>query len=187
MIPEENVMRKALSTVAVLSSLALPLVGCGAPPSVDQVTGEIRRWTGARFEREEHVRLGRIKLGLVKGLVRMVDDDEDPESRAVLREIHRVEVATYRVRNLPDLSGLRKNAPRFEQQLAHSGWSLTVKAQEDNSQSWLFTRSDDQGGLKTLLVVDLDDHELTVVRVDGRIDRILAEAIAERPKEVLGD
>lgn len=181
-------MRKALSAVAVLSSLALPLVGCGAPPSVDQVTGEIRRWMpGARFEREEHVRLGRIKLGLVKGLLRMVDDDEDPESRAVLREVDRVEVATYRVYDLPDTSGLRQKAPGFERQLSRAGWSLTVKAQEDNSPSWLFTRSNDQGGLKNLLVVDLDDHELTVVRVDGRIDRILAEAIAERPREVLGE
>lgn len=180
-------MRKALPVIAVLSSLALPLAGCGEPPSVDQVTGEIRRWApGARFEREEHVRLGRIKLGLVKGLIRMVDD-EDPESRTVLREIHRVEVATYRVHDLPDLSGLRQQAPRFESQLARTGWSLTVKAQEDNSPSWLFTRSDDQGGLKNVLVVDLDDHELTVVRVDGRLDRMLAEAIAERPESVLGE
>lgn len=182
-------MRKALSVVAVLSSLALPLAGCGEPPSVDQVTREIGKWApGARFEREEHIRLGRIKMGLAKGILRMVDDEEDEEGRAILREVDRVEVATYRVRNLPDTSGLRQKAPAFERQLARTGWSLTVKAQEDNSPSWLFTRSDDQGGLKNILVVDLDDQELTVVRVDGRLDRVLAEAIAERPREaVLGD
>lgn len=181
-------MRQALSVVAVLSSLALPLAGCGAPPSVDQVTGEIRKWApGARFEREEHVRIGRVKLGLVRGILRMVDDgEEDEEGRAILREVDRVEVATYRVHGLPDLSGLRQKAPGFESQLARTGWNLTVKAQEDNSPSWLFTRGDEKGGLKNVLVVDLDDHELTVVRVDGRIDRILAEAIAERPESVLG-
>ena len=176
-------MRKALSAIALLSSLALPLAGCGDPPSVDQVTLEIRRWMpGARFEREEHIRLGRVKLGLVKGIVRMVDDEDD-ESKAFLREIHRVEVATYRVHDLPDTIGLREKAPDFERQLARAGWNLTVKAQEDNSPSWLFTRSDGQGGLSNLLVVDLDDQELTVVRMDGRLDRVFAEAVAERPKE----
>lgn len=177
-------MQRALSVVAVLSSLALPLAGCGDPPSVDQVTSEIRRWIpGARFEREEHIRLGRIKLGLVKGILRMVDDEDTPEATAILREVDRVEVATYRVRDLPDTTGLREKAPGFERQLARAGWSLTVKAQEDNSPSWLFTRSDGQGGLSNLLVVDLDDEELTVVRMDGRLDRALAEAVAERPKE----
>ncbi|HEX6863381.1 MAG TPA: DUF4252 domain-containing protein [Thermoanaerobaculia bacterium] len=177
-------MKRALSVVAVLSSLALPLAGCGDPPSVDQVTHEIRRWMpGVRFEREEHIRLGRIKMGLVKGIVRMVDDEDD-ESKAILREIDRVEVATYRVHDLPDTTGLPEKAPAFERQLAYAGWSLTVKAQEDNSPAWLFTRSDGQGGLSNLLVVDLDDHELTVVRVDGRLDRVFAEAVAERPKEV---
>ena len=176
-------MRKALPVVAVLSSLALPLAGCGDPPSVDQVTLQIERWMpGVRFEREEHIRLGRIKMGLVKGIVRMVDDEDD-ESKAFLREIDRVEVATYRVRNLPDTTDLPEKAPDFERQLARSGWNLTVKAQEDNSPSWLFTRSDGQGGLSNLLVVDLDDSELTVVRMDGRLDRALAEAVAERPKE----
>ena len=177
-------MRKALSVAAVLSSLALPFVGCGAPPSVDQVTLEIEKWIpGARFEREEHVRLGRMKMGLLKGIVRMVDDEDDPESRAFLREIHRLEVATYRVRDLPDTSGFRQKAPDFERQLARSGWNLTIKAQEDNSPSWLFTRSDGEGGLRNLLVVDLDDQELTVVRMDGRLDRAFAEAVAERPKD----
>lgn len=178
-------MQKALSVVAVLSSLALPLAGCGAPPSTDQVTMEIQRWLpGARFEREEHVRLGRIKLGLVKGILRMVDDEEEEEDRAILHEVDRLEVATYRVRHLPDTTGLREKAPGFERQLAQSGWSLTVKVQEDDSPTWLFTRSDGQGGLRNLLVVDLDDKELTVVRMDGRLDRAFAEAVAERPKEV---
>lgn len=179
-------MQKALSVVAVLSSLALPLAGCGAPPSTDQVTMEIQRWIpGARFEREEHVRLGRIKLGLVKGILRMVDDDDKEDAGAILREVDRLEVATYRVRHLPDTTGLREKAPGFERQLARSGWSLTVKAQEDNNPTWLFTRSDGQGGLKNLLVVDLDDEELTVVRMDGRLDRAFAEAVAERPKEAV--
>lgn len=178
-------MQKALAVAAVLSSLALPLAGCGSPPSTDQVTMEIQRWLpGARFEREEHVRLGRIKLGLVKGILRMVDDNDKEDTGAILREVNRLEVATYRVRHLPDTTGLREKAPGFERQLAQSGWSLTVKAQEDNNPTWLFTRSDGRGGLRNLLVVDLDDEELTVVRMDGRLDRALAEAVAERPREV---
>ncbi|MFP5287647.1 MAG: DUF4252 domain-containing protein [Thermoanaerobaculia bacterium] len=166
---------------AVALSLILPLVGCAGTPTADSVRWEIQqRVPEARFETEEHIRLGRLTLGLLKGLLHLVP--EANEGTAIVREIDRLEVATYRVHGLPDLDRLPSRT-RFEEELSRSGWAMTVKAKDGDSRSWLFTRSNDEGAIRNLLVVDLNGDELSVVRLDGRLDRAFAEAIAERPRE----
>ena len=47
-------------------------------------------------------------------------------------------------------------------------------------------RSDPDGSFRNLFVVSLERDELTLVRVDGRLDRVLAEAMAKDPKKALG-
>jgi hypothetical protein len=164
--------------------LALPLAGCqGGAPSVNTVRWEIERHVpGARFERESHIRLGRLTLGLARRIVHIVDAG-DPDT-AVLDHIRRLEVATYRVLSLPDLDKHFAEQTRFERALADAGWSTAVKARDHDSRTWIFVRGDEKGVLRNLYVVDLEPGELTLVRLDGRIDRAMAESIAEHPKDL---
>jgi hypothetical protein len=171
---------KNLSAGVVLF-LALPLAGCTGAPSAESVRWEIQqRVPEARFETEEHIRLGRLTLGLLKGLLRLVPQAE--QGTAIVREIDRIEVVTYTVYGLSDLGRLPGRIP-FEDQLSRAGWAMTVKSKDGDSRSWLFTRSNDAGAIRNLLVVDLDGDKLSVVRLDGRLDRAFAEAIAEHPRE----
>ncbi|HEX9942981.1 MAG TPA: hypothetical protein VGG03_13260 [Thermoanaerobaculia bacterium] len=166
-----------------LLSLAPLFAGCGGPPSVSQVRWEIeRRFPQARFETEAHIRLGRISLGLVRGLVRMVPGKV--EGQEFLNEVHRIEVATYRVRSLPDLDGVEKGL-RFEDRLARAGWSMAIRTRDEDSRTWMFVRASQDGSMRNLFLVALDGDELTLVRVDGRLDRALAEAMADHPREAV--
>jgi hypothetical protein len=175
--------RKGLS-VLVFLSLGLPLVGCGGVPSVDSVRYEIeRRLPGARFEPEEHIRLGRFTMALVRGVLRMVTDEED--SVPLLNEIRRVEVATYRVHSMPDLKGRLGAETGFREKLAEAGWSMALQEQDADSRTWLFVRNGDDGSLSNLYVVALDSAELTLVRLDGRLDHAFARAVAGDPDEVV--
>jgi ribosomal protein L18E len=176
-------MKRNLVSLAVLLSLSSFAAGCATSPTVDQVRWEIeRRVPGARFEREEHIRLGRISMGLIRGLVRMVPGKVD--GQGMITQVHRIEVATYRVSDLPDLSEIDGEL-RFEDRLARSGWSLTVRNRETGERAWMFTRADSRGSLRNLFVVNLDGSELTLVRIDGRLDRAFAEAVAMRPKDAV--
>ena len=176
-------MKRSVVLFAALLSLFSLLAGCGGSPTVEQVRWEIqRRFPEARFEREAHVRLGRISLGLLRGLVRMAPGKV--EGQEFLNEVHRLDVATYRVHSLPDLDRIQGET-RFEDQLARDGWSMTVRTREEDERTWLFTRGNDAGALRNLFVVTLEGDELTLVRIDGRLDRALAEAIADRPKEAV--
>lgn len=176
-------MSRRLSLLLLSLCLAVPLAGCEGVPSVDQVRWEIERQVpDARFEPEVHIRLGRLRLGLLRSLMRLVPDEG--ETVSILREVDRMEVATYRVESLPDLAGALPE-PRFESRLLESGWTTTLRQQDGDSRTWLFTRADDAGAMRNLYVVALDPAELTLVRLDGRLDRAFAEAVADDPDEVV--
>ena len=167
----------------VLCAALLYLAGCASSPSVNQVRWEIqRRFPEARFELEEHIHLGRLSLGLIRGIVRMVPGKV--EGQEILNAIHHLDVATYRVSALPDLDRIQGET-RFERRLADAGWNMTVRAREEDSRTWIFTRGDEENALSSLFIVTLEAGELTLVSLDGRLDRALAEAIALNPKEAV--
>ena len=121
-------------------------------------------------------------MGLLRGLVRMVPGKVDGQQ--FLSRIHSVEVATYRVLSMPDLDRLASDT-RFEKQLAQNGWTPMVRTRDENERAWIFVRTDPAGALRNLFVVNLDESELSLVRIDGRIDQALAEAIAAHPKKAV--
>jgi hypothetical protein len=174
--------RKALPFLLLLG-LIIPLAGCQRIPPIDEVRRQIeRRLPDARFEPEVHIRLGRMRLGLLRSLLRLVPDEG--ETVSILREVDRIEVATYQVESLPDLDETLP-ALRFEDQLSQAGWTTTLRQQDGDSRTWLFTRADDAGTMRNLYVVALDPSELTLVRLEGRLDRVFAEAVADDPDEVV--
>lgn len=174
-------------SVPLLIVLALGALstGCGGGPSIDTVRWEIeRRIPEARFEPEEHIRLGRISMGLIHGILRMVPDAE--EGRKIVNEVHRVEVATYRVKSLPDLDRLDRlgSETGFERDLARAGWTVAVRTREKDERTWIFLHDGEGGSLSNLFVVSLDKGELTLVRLDGHLDRAFAAAVAEHPQKM---
>lgn len=176
-------MKRSVVLSVLFLSLSSLLVGCSGAPSVETVGWEIqRRFPEARFEREEHFHLGRISLGLLRGLVRMVPGEV--EGQEFLTRVHGLEVASYRVSSMPDLDRLAGDT-RFEKQLTQAGWTMAVRARDEESRSWVFLRADPAGALRNLFVVDLEDDELTLVRIDGRFDQAFAEAIAAHPKKAV--
>ncbi len=168
--------------------VTLFLAGCHDTPSVSGVRWEIERQIpGIQLERESHIRLGRFTMGLVKKIVRWAAD-EDQEAQRIVPHLRRVEVATYRVRGLPADAEL-EGPYRFERKLAATGWETIVRVREEDERTWVFYRPDAEGSIRNLYVVALDGDELVVVDLEGRLDRLFAEATADDPDglvEVLG-
>lgn len=181
-------MKRSLVGFAALLSLTSLLAGCGGSPTVSEVRWELEhRFPEARFEPEEHVHLGRFTMGLLHGVVRMAAhyDEDDREGVEMLSHIHAVDVASYKVHNLPSLDGLAAD-PHFDRELRKHGWSQLVRTHEENESTWVYVRGTENGILDSLFVVSLEKNELTLVRVDGRLDKMIAMAMAEHPKDVMG-
>ena len=162
---------------------ALLLTGCKETPTMASIQWEIERQIpGIRLEPESHVRLGRFTLAVVKKIVRLAGDEDDDDLR-MISHVKRVAVATYRVRSLPAAESL--DGPyRFDRQLAERGWEVVVRQREDDEQAWVFYRLDEDDSIRNLYVVTLDPYELVVVDLEGRLDQLLAEALADEPGEL---
>jgi len=95
------------------------------------------------------------------------------EDEISLRGIRRVEVGVYLPLQTKDGSApSRLDIRDFE------GWSPLVRVHDEDEEVLVMVR-EKQGEVRDMLVVVSDEDELVVVRMKGRLDRILEEAMAE--------
>ena len=164
--------------------LAVALTGCtvsGAPESASVLEAIEIENPECRLERESRIALGGLKMSMVKALVRMAGESEGAE---ILSNIRRVEVVTYRVAS-PGMCPRPASLGTFAQEMTDQGWRLAMTARGQSDASWVFTRGDDaRDEIDGLYVIEIDDDELEVVRLEGRIDRLLAEALADDPRQI---
>ena len=169
--------------LAVLAVAAV--VGCddGAPSAGAVRAALEEQLPEARFERDGHLRLGRVVMALARGVVGIVEDD--PELRRTLSHVRRMEIASYLVENLPDLSavGLPEG---LERRMQGAGWQSVVRTRDPEELVWIFVRPRPDGSIANLYIVDLDPQELTVIDLRGRLDELVAEAIADDPRGFAG-
>jgi hypothetical protein len=170
------------------AALVASLVIAAAPTAVaggrDPSVAEIRRIVEAsspscRLDVDEELTLGRTKLWFVRRLVAMVDD-VDPEARAILAGLRRVEVGSYRVHG----DGTDCSIPvDLEAALAGSGWNRTVRWQEGSDLGFVFQRLDDDDRVDGMLVLEIDSGSVEIVRLEGRVHDILMAAVRDDPGE----
>ena len=153
--------------------LAAPVLsGCLYSREVAQTRRAIEQaYPEARFEREMVLSLGPVSLfalRLFSGLA--------PEgARGPLRDLRRVKVGVYRAEALPPLQDFE---PAQVQRLQRRGWETVVRTREADEATWVLYRTR-RGTVRDLYVIALDDEELVLTRLSGRLDRLLARAFRE--------
>jgi hypothetical protein len=171
--------------VLILLPLALSLSGCIWAPELEEVRRELEREIpGARFETEFKLTLGPASLGLARMMVGLVPDAE--EAGRYLKDIYRVKLAVYRTESLPAIGELRLPG-RLRRQLERSGWEVAVKVREKDEVVWILYR-EYRNTIRDIYIVVLDQDELVLVRLEGRLDRLFARAMEEHGdlQEVFG-
>lgn len=142
--------------------IPLLLTGC-----VLHGPGDVRRdmaaATGAEYDREFAITLGRIGTSFARWGMRVAGEDDVP-----LQGVRKVEVGVYRVVEPPaDGDGTLRLAPR---------WSPVVQLRQDGENVHVLLREDGDR-VRAMLVVVQDAEELVIVRLKGRIDHIVEDAI----------
>lgn len=148
-------------------------------PSAADVAASIETSApGCRVSQESRISLAGLKLAVVKMLAGMSGEAE--EATAILDHISRVEVATYRADGRVSCAA-HGALDRVDRELSAGGWWPMVTEREDADIVRVFAHGDGRGGLDGLYVIDFDGDELEVVRLEGRIERLMAEAVSEDP------
>jgi len=170
----------------LLLALLPCLTGCLWTPELSQIQGEIeRQLPGAQFERDMGISLGPLSLGLARfatGFIPVAVAPEAKEAHDYLQEVRRVQLALYNTLALPPLEEVRL-PQHLRSRIVNEGWHLAVKKQTEAELVWVLTR-EESGLIRDIYVILLDREHLALVRVEGRMDQLLAKAMENRAGEL---
>ncbi|NND70176.1 MAG: DUF4252 domain-containing protein [Rhodothermales bacterium] len=115
-------------------------------------------------------------------IARRVPEEEAFLAGSYLRHIDRVKVAVYDVDYYDEASRSGRAAVvDFER----NGWTLAVRAAEDDESTWILYREDSDANVRDIKVVVLSEEELVIARVEGVLNSLLDEVV--RDKELIRD
>ena len=178
-------MRRTLRA-GILGLLLVCLSGCLWTPELSGIEREIeRQLPGARFEKDMRLNLGPLSLGMARFATGFIPKDVAPEAREAheyLEEVRRVQVALYKTLELPPLQEVRLPEV-LKARIVDGGWHLAVKKQSVSELVWVLTR-EEMGLVRDIYVILLDHDHLAMVRVEGRMDQLLAKAMEHRADEL---
>lgn len=155
------------STLAVLA-LAAACSGCFTYSAPRDVHDALERDLGTGLERELGLKLGPISTRLAASFVHDTADDDD-----FLKGISSVRLMVY------ERGAKNGQAPRPIQpeHLGVAGWSKVVDTRDGEDQVLVFAKPD-EGEIRELVVVAVDDDEVTVARLRGHLTAAVAASFA---------
>ena len=153
---------------ASAASIALLYLGAGAACIGFQGPEDLRRdivqATGVELHRESGVSVGRMGVALVRWFT--------PEDEIPLKGVRRVQVGVYRVTDASDADP----AAELLGMPALSDWEPVVHLRERDENVLVMLREENES-IRGVLVVVMEDDEWVLVRIRGKLQRIVEEAM----------
>ena len=134
---------------------------------------------GLEFDHQFGLTLGRMSMGLARSVGSLAMEEDELR---VFRGIRKVEMATFETRGDRQIDFPRQ----LEASLSRKGWETLARFKEDGELGWVVYRLDGER-LKNVMVMVLDHGELTLVRLAGRLDRVVGAALEFSREEILED
>ncbi len=168
-------MNRFLPTLIAILILAPALSGCMYSREMAHIRDDIEEILDARFEREVVVTVGPRSLRAASWITGHVPDIYAQMASDYVREIDRVKVGVYQVRERPSTTELRLDkVPRFKR----SGWEVLVRVEDDGDTVWVLYRERYEN-VRDMLVLVLDSEQLVIARVEGHLNELVRLAVAD--------
>lgn len=168
-------MKRILPTLITVLVLAPTLTGCMYSREMTHIRDDIEEILDARFEREVVVTVGPRSLRAASWITGRVPDIYAQMASDYVREIDRVKVGVYQVRERPSTTDLRLDkVPRFQR----SGWEVLVRVEQEGDTVWVLYRERYEN-VRDMLVLVLDSEQLVIARVEGHLNELVRLAAAD--------
>jgi hypothetical protein len=143
-------------------------VGCIRLGGPDEVGRYLSRETGVELQQEIGLTVTRSGVWLAKKTMKWADEEE-----VSLDGLRRVEVAVYEVKGEKD--GGRESLGIH---LFPTAWEPWVEIQDDDSEVFVLVKQGDEPEqIRGMLVVVAEDDEWVVVRMHGKLEKIIEDAL----------
>jgi hypothetical protein len=154
--------------------LCLPLTGCFFSREIGQTRRDIERaYPDLQLRKQIVLNLGPISLRTLGWFTKLAPEEEGDMAARYLRDISRVKVGVYRSDNPAELERLNISRLGFEKE-----WTVALKTRNDDSRVWVLYRENAKT-LKDLYVVVLDEEQLVMARVHGRLQRLVTRIMED--------
>lgn len=168
---------KKLNLILWLSGILILLfAGCMPSNEFNYIERAIRKQIyPAKIKTKFKFSFGPISLSTIKTVVNFTDASD--EAISYLAEIKKVQVGVYEIRNVDRSSQLRI-PPDAEKKLNELGWEIFIRVKEKNEHVDLFYKQINKY-ISSMYVIVVEDDELVIVEVKGKLDRLIEKAIQE--------
>jgi hypothetical protein len=156
--------------IPALASVSCMLHG---PRDVER---ELSAAAGVELESDFGISLGRFGTWVARKVARSTDEVDFS-----LKGVKRVQVGVYQV------AGLRRgyeNVRPLTMDHFSDQWTPVVRVREPGEEVFVLTHQDDADRIRGLLVVVTDQDEWVIVRIKGKLDQVLEEAMRVAFSEV---
>lgn len=152
--------------IALSATLLLLLTACGIsgnrPNDPGYANLDLPGWTEA--DRVLSISIGPSILRMARWAV---DEGEDPEAEAILKNVRAIRVAIYELEG--NNTRLLKRAAATSKNLKEQGWEVLVKVNEDTEQTLVLSKIVDQR-MTGIVVLSIDEGGMVFVNLMGSID-----------------
>lgn len=154
--------------------LAMPLTGCFFSREIANTRRDIESaYPDVHLEKQIVLNLGPMSLRTVRWMARLVPDDESDMAARYLRDVRRVKVGVFRAERPEMVEEMDIRRLGFERE-----WEVAVRMRREGESVWVMYREDDLT-VNDLYFVVLDDEDLVIARVHGRLERLLARVMED--------
>jgi hypothetical protein len=170
-------MKKIKITLLVCFALLVTfVVGLFWVPDLDAVSKQIaQQIPGAHLDKQFAISLGPASFGFVGAVARIIPGTK--VARSFLSEIRGVKIAVYEIENMPD-DFVLDTPSKLQGLLEEDDWELAVRCRDGGESVWILYRSKGDAVTDFFIVVAEND-ELVLVRIRGRMDRLIAKVMDE--------
>lgn len=148
------------------SMLALSAAGCMTYRGPVGVEAMIERKAHVELHREMGFKLGLISTKIATSIMHRYDDDQD------FRDLRGIGVVVF------DVTGHTGDAqPITATDLGLEGWQPVIQSRSEGEQLLVLTKTGDEE-IREMMLLSIDNDEVVVARMKGRLDRLIAKTIA---------
>jgi hypothetical protein len=153
-----------LAVVFAAGACIMPYNGPG------DIRRDIQSVTGKEYDRSFALTVGRTGMALARWAIRKWDEDDIP-----IEGIRKVEIGIYEVRD----GSLRHATGSSISSSQWPDWSPMVEMRGEGGENILvLSEAKRNGSIKRLLIVVDEEDELMIVRLTGRLDDFMEQAMA---------
>ena len=160
-------VRMTAPVLVLISALLGP--GCVTLHGPEEIRRDLSEEVGVKLGHEFSITVNRGGMWMARTGMKWAGEDE-----VDLRGVHHVDVGIYSV------EGLRKGfeAPGAIHPDYFEGWEALARVQEEGENVLVLTK-EKRGSIRGLLVVVAESDEWVIVKVKGKLDQVIEQALAQ--------